>query len=297
ITSTTVTTDNNGNWEWEIDTSSLSSMQDEREIEIRSWSWDSWWGLYSYEYFEDLSMVVAESGYDSYYTESLDSDSQTGDYSIKQEYCGSSIWFKWDPSSDFDITNCDYLVFDLKANFSSNDNTDIYQLLFRSGGSDYYAYNPDMAYYTSWTTYQISLDWDSDDYGSSGSPDMSQVDYFHFYFSTSTEINITAYWDSMRFLMSQKSYFTPLLATDFPFYYETSPSNNEWDFSEETIEETTDINLDTTAQNGYLLGNPSSATVSSFKVEFHDLGSIDASEFTIIEVRIKTNVSDLQIRT
>jgi len=86
----------------------------------------------------------------------------------------------------------------------------------------------------------------------------------------------------------------PLKATDFPFYYETDPINNEFDWSEETDDGVTSyFQAIDTQEDGYNLIHPNSATVTKIRIFF--AYSLSASSYNYISIRLKTNVSDVNI--
>jgi len=97
-------------------------------------------------------------------------------------------------------------------------------------------------------------------------------------------VNATAYSNSSSTI---EEYYTPLLATDFLYYYE---EGNEWDFSEETDDSWSG---ESGSQDGYLYDDVSAGGGTQYlKMSSY---SIDTTKYDTVIIRVKTNDTESNI--
>ena len=293
ITSTTVTTDNNGYWEWIIYTSSYSELQDQREIEIRSWSYNSWFGSpdLNYDLTEDNDLADFLGGGWTSGSESMSSDAHSGSLSYQFEGIDTvdadQDVRQGGNSPDWDFSNCDYFICWFKTNVSLL-NVDAY---VNTDGVGFFFFdtNYDVTA-NSWTLLTFEFGTEDTSAGDLADVDVLRIDSD--VQNTALKIN----FDEARGVQAQKSYFTSLPATDFFYYYETDPNNNEFDYSEETTEgwvnAAVGVTVTLVANDGHLNASMGS-TINYGNIKKTGL-SIDSDEYSKAFIRIKGNENNIR---
>jgi hypothetical protein len=284
IISTTKITDSNGNFDWVVNTPSYNELQDQREIEVQSCSYKSRFGFNSLEYFEDLSIV---SGYSTLtYSESIE------DNALKFEI-SDNTWFGISFDSLIDVSDCDFLSYKVKANQTSSSSTDIYYHYLRApDSSNIYDYSIDFSYTTAYSTVIIPVE---DLNINTGNPDLSTLNTFRIYFNEGGGItNITIYLDEIYWIQAQKSYFTPMKTTDFPYYYDSV--SNEWDWSEGAAFDGVSVyyNTNNEAQKDGYSQFMADSGQNHLYLRFFPI-SLDTSEYNYLYIRINQNTSETMV--
>ncbi len=253
---------------------------DQKEYEIRSWSYDSWWGspIATYDITEFLADPITSDYWDAM-DASLSTEARCGSYAISDTESFSVVYYSY--TGTWDFSNVDYISMWLKPNISVTNTMNFYIMT---------DWNNDVCYQESdditaiWNHFYWEID---DDVAfETGTFDITSVNFLYWNFNTGA----TTDWlyDEIKLIQSQKSYFTPLTASNVVYEYE---SGNEWDWSEGTGDSARAAYGagDWTVENGYV--SITTATGLSYaRIEF-DLVSYewDTSYYNTAIVRVYAN--------
>lgn len=122
-----------------------------------------------------------------------------------------------------------------------------------------------------------------------------------FVLPTANQLNEMEYTFRIQSLISGEyidSHFTPIPVNHYDYFMVENYTNFGFggiDFTENWDDGATYYQSDDYQSCGYNRLNPSSATVSDFRIKFFDLQDIDASYYTHLRVLVRTNVSDLYV--
>ncbi|KKN95728.1 hypothetical protein LCGC14_0175970 [marine sediment metagenome] len=271
ITSQTLTTNEHG-----IASYTFKGTLDTREYENRWWSSDSWFDngfiddKIDFSEDEGFSGGVYENfnGVDTYKITTIASStvSMTKTLSTLKTYDDNLL-----------------LSFRVYSEFTGS-GWQIRNILYDTDGHIYFDIG-NLVILNEFTTFTYQL---SEYTVTIGDPDkLNSFSFGHYAYSS----GLYVYWDYIKFIMPQKTYFTPLSAGYAPYSYETKQSGekNYWDFSEETTENISDIGDGTysSTDNGTLAWI-ADGTLAYAKFEFTNL-DIDTSIYTHLQLRVMGN--------
>ncbi len=277
--------------EYGIASYTFKGTLEQKEYENRWFSWDSWWGT-------PQSITETETDFSDFsdFTGTLtqSSDSKHGSYSANIE--SSNLVFNLNNVNDYDLRHVDYISFWVKSNVTITTN----QIFYLYAPDSANRYSLDLHFISGgditadvWKQYSFNLY----ELGITGSPDLSQVNYYRFNFYTGA---ISYYIDAFHNIQPQKSYFTPISAGYTPYSYETKTdgSENYWDFTENTLD----------GLNWRIVGDLYNEQVTNGYVNFDvDLQwrgvasdnplttSIDTNIYNQAIIRFKGNISDTSL--
>lgn len=247
------------------------------ELEIEIICLNSWFGFKSYEFFEDLTKIniLAED-----YSNTVISNNE-----LKIEI--NDFYYhiiRFNILSAYDFNNINYLIYDIKCNETSTDLTDIYyHQFFTPSASLIYANNQQTSFLTSYSTKIINLDSNTYDYSNYQIVDLYCV-------QTSVITNRTYYINNLRFIQSQKSYFTSLDVENNKELFKDI-ENDECDFTENDDERFSGL-VSETIENGYYYANIDSGVSDILEI---DISGLNTLYYNYLSYNVKCNYSNSKI--
>lgn len=200
---------------------------EQKNYELRSWSWNNHFGTPS----EIISSTTSTTGWTesggvdmSVFVEDGDTINLTGQFD-------DSDWIQvtFNHADDWDLSNCDYYVYDWKLSSSTNIQRSRF-FLFDTDGD--YVYDEEDTTYPSTLT-ERTWEFQVTSSGGIGTVDYDISDRVIFRLYNSSDTGSTYYSlfiRDIRFIQAQKSHFTPL-PVGYSDYAITAQENNPYDYN------------------------------------------------------------------
>ncbi len=212
---------------------------EQKEYEIRVWSWDSYFAMGTLP--ENMLHITPSrvSGWAdvSHTTETISYETSENAIRIQDSTTSTTHDIRFYPTVNWDLREVDFWLISYRSTVSTTLYIDYWTLRTTSTDEvvwysskfidDVYVADPLLR--TSYSTHAFDMDswivinnWDA-----------SNVDFLDFRLHSSSSESLDILISEFRFITAQKTYFTPIPASQKTFEYE---QNNEWDFSEGTLE-------------------------------------------------------------